>query len=422
MTKNTTQITKLENGLTIATDTIDTVESVSVGVWAGSGARQENKANNGIAHFLEHMVFKGTETRSARDIVEQIENVGGFVNAYTSYEMTAFYARVLKEDVPLAFDIVSDILRKPAFEASEMERERGVILQEIGMLQDSPDSLVFTMMQDTAFGDTPLGWPVIGSADVVKNASRDLIFDFMQENYFAQNLVLAAAGNINHDDLVARAQKSFGDLQSSGNKKTEQAIYLGGEKRVEKDLEQVHLVLGFESMNYLSDDYYVAVVLGTLMGGGMASRLFQEIREKRGLVYSIYSYNASYRDTGLFEVYAGTGEKEITELLPVLCDTLQNAAGTFTDAEINRAKAQIRAGNLMALESTSSRCDKLGRSILSHGKPRSVNEIITKVNAVTAEDLTRVATKIFAGKPSLSAIGPIKNLASFDDVKKRFAA
>lgn len=421
MSKNTVQITTLDNGLTIATDTIKTVESVSVGVWAGSGARQETTANNGIAHFLEHMVFKGTETRTARDIVEQIENVGGFVNAYTSYEMTAYYARVLKEDMPLAFDIVSDILRKPAFEAKEMEKERGVILQEIGMSQDNPDSLVFSMMQDTAFGDTSLGWPVIGSADVVKTASRDMIFDFMQENYFSKNLVLAASGNIDHDDLVARATQSFGDLKGLGNNKTDKAIYLGGERRVQKDLEQVHIVLGFESVSYLDDDYYTSVVLGALMGGGMASRLFQEIREKRGLVYSVYSYNASYRDTGLFEIYAGTGEKEISELLPVLCDTLKNSVGTFNDAEINRAKAQIRAGNLMALESTSSRCDKLGRGILSHGKPRSVQEIIAKVNAVTSDDLNRLAKKIFSGKPSLSAIGPIKNLEKYDAIENRLA-
>lgn len=420
MRKNTVQVTKLDNGLTVATDTIKTVESVSVGVWAGSGARQETKANNGIAHFLEHMVFKGTETRSAREIAEAIENVGGFMNAYTSYEMTAYYARVLKEDMPLAFDIVSDILRKPAFEKNEMERERGVILQEIGMRQDSPDTLVFDMMQDTAFGDTPLGWPVIGSADVVKTATRDMIFDFMDSNYYADNLVLAASGNINHDDLVARATKHFGDLKNSGTNTSPKAVYLGGDNRVEKDLEQVHLVLGFESANYLDDDYYAAVVLGTLMGGGMSSRLFQEIREKRGLVYSVYSYNASYCDTGLFEIYAGTGEKEIAELLPILCDTLKTASGSFTDAEIKRAKAQIRSGNLMALESTSSRCDKLGRSILSHGKPRSVDEIIAKVDAVSTDDLNRVATKIFSGKPSLSAIGPIKNLDPYDKVEKRF--
>ena len=422
MTKNTIQITKLNNGLTIATDTIDTVESVSIGVWAGSGARHENKKNNGIAHFLEHMVFKGTQTRSAREIAEQIESVGGFMNAYTSYEMTAFYARVLKEDMPLAFDIVSDILRKPAFEKSEMERERGVILQEIGMRQDSPDMLVFDMMQETAFGDTPLGWPVIGTSQVVQTAPREMIFDFMSDHYFAKNLVLSAAGNIDHDDLVAKAMKTFGDLKSSNNNQAEQAVYLGGEKRIEKDLEQVHLVLGFESENYLSDDYYAAVVLGTLMGGGMASRLFQEIREKRGLVYSVYSYNASYRDAGLFEIYAGTGEKEIAELIPALCDTLQNASGSFTTSEINRAKAQIRSGNLMALESTSSRCDRLARGILSHGAPRTVDQIIAKVNAVTIDDLNRVATKIFNSKPALSAIGPIKNLENFDSVKTRLAA
>ncbi len=422
MNHNSIKVTKLDNGLTIATDTIDTVESVSLGIWAGSGARQETKANNGIAHFLEHMVFKGTETRSSQDIAEAVENVGGFMNAYTSYEMTAYYARVLKNDMALAFDIVSDILTKPAFEKKEMERERGVILQEIGMRQDSPDTLVFDMMQETAFGDHPLGWPVIGSADIICNAPREMIFDFMDQNYYAENLVLTAAGNISHDDLVSLAQKNLNNLKSKKQKNMQPALYYGGDKRVEKNLEQVHVLLGFESENYLSEDYYAAVILSTLMGGGMSSRLFQEIREKRGLVYSIYSYNASYRDTGLFEIYAGTGEKEIIELIPALCDTLQTSVGHFTDKEINRAKTQIRAGNLMALESTSSRCDKLARGILSHGQPRYLDDIIARVNAVTREDLDRVAQKIFSGKPSVSAIGPIKNLEPYDQIQKRFNA
>lgn len=422
MPKNNIQITKLENGLTVATDTIDTVESVSLGLWTGAGARNETPANNGIAHFLEHMVFKGTETRSARDIAKTIESVGGYMNAYTSYEMTAYYTRLLKEDMALGFDIISDIMLKPAFEEKEMERERGVILQEIGMRRDNPDAHVFDMMQKAAFGDTPMGWPIIGTEDVVANAPRDMIFDFMQQNYYGENLVLSAAGNINHDDLVAKAMKTFGTVQAKGKTPQEKAIYIGGDMRVQKDLEQVHLLLGFQGYHFKSDDYFPAVVLSTLMGDGMASRLYHEIREKRGLVYSVYCYNASYQDTGLFEIYAGTGEKEIQELLPVLCDTLQTAAGTFTAEEINRAKAQIRAGNLMGLESTSGRCDRLGRSILSYGYPRSMQEVIEKVDAVTAQDLDRVARKIFCGKPSMTAIGPIKNLESFDQVEKRLAA
>lgn len=413
----TVRVTRLDNGLIIATDTMSSVQTATIGLWNNVGARHEQKVHNGVAHFLEHMVFKGTKTRSVTDIAQTIENAGGYLNAYTSNENTAYYARMMKPDVALGLEVVSDLLLNPIFPQDDLERERGVVLQEIGMYQDNPDSLVFHNAQAQAYGDTPMGWSILGTADTIKNMPRDTLVDFIHTHYSPTTMVLAAAGAVDHDALVAQATEIFKDTKPQPKSSYAAAVYHGGEIRQDKaDLEQVHLVLGFQAPDYYHDDYYATAVLGNILGDGMSSRLFQEIREKRGLVYSVQSFVESYADTGQFGVYAGTGPELVTELIPVLCHELQNAAGTFTSEEINRAKIQFRAQKLMSLESTSKRCEKLAQNILKFGRPLTMDEVLDKVDAVDNAALDRVARTIFSGKPTFSALGPLGKLESYDSI------
>ncbi|HYU13573.1 MAG TPA: pitrilysin family protein, partial [Stellaceae bacterium] len=326
----TTEITTLSNGLRVVTDRIDTVDTVSLGLWVDVGTRHEAPQINGVAHFLEHMAFKGTERRSARAIAEEIEAVGGHLNAYTSRESTAYYAKVLKEDLPLALDILADILMHSSFEPTELERERTVILQEIGQANDTPDDIIFDYFQERAFPDQAMGRPVLGSPDIIRRLSRESVMGYLRDHYGAARMVLSAAGNLEHARVVDLAEKLLSEMPAERAVTSEPAQYVGGDRRQERELEQLHLVIGFPGLPLGDPDYYAASVLSTAFGGGMSSRLFQEVREKRGLVYSIHSFAHGYRDGGLFGIYAGTGEEEAAELLPVLCDETMRLADGLT--------------------------------------------------------------------------------------------
>jgi predicted Zn-dependent peptidase len=415
-------ISTLPNGMRIVTDRMDSVETAAIGVWVDVGTRNEPKEINGVAHLLEHMAFKGTARRSARAIAEEIESVGGHLNAYTSREHTAYYARVLKEDVPLAIDLLADILQHSVFDAEELKRERGVILQEIGQALDTPDDLIFDLFQECAYPDQGLGRPVLGQAEIIRKIKRKSIADYMTQHYGAARMVLSAAGAVEHDRIVALAAQSFGDLATRPAIEPEPARYVGGEIRDEKDLEQVHLVLGFPAVGYADPDYYAASVLSTLVGGGMSSRLFQEIREKRGLVYTVYSFGAAYGDSGTFGIYAGTGQDEAAELVPVLCDELVRTADTLTEEEIIRTRAQLKASLLMGLESSSSRAEHYANHMLVYGRPLSNAEIIGRIDAVDRDAVARCARRIFAGAPTLAALGPIGKIESFDRIAARLTA
>ena len=414
-------ISTLPNGMRIVTDRMDSVETAAIGVWVDVGTRNEPKEINGVAHLLEHMAFKGTKRRSARAIAEEIESVGGHLNAYTSREHTAYYARVLKEDVPLAIDMLADILQHSVFDAEELKRERGVILQEIGQALDTPDDLIFDLFQEQAYPDQGLGRPVLGQAEIIRKITRKSIANYMAQHYGAARLVLSAAGAVEHDRIVDLAAQSFGDLAAKPVSEPEPARYVGGEIRDGKDLEQVHLVLGFPSVGYADPEYYTASVLSTLVGGGMSSRLFQEIREKRGLVYTVYSFGAAYSDGGTFGIYAGTGEDEVAELVPVLCDELVRTADTLTEQEIVRTRAQLKASLLMGLESSSSRAEHYANHMLIYGRPLSNAEIINRIDAVDRDAVARYARRIFAGPPTLAALGPIGKVESFDRIADRLA-
>jgi predicted Zn-dependent peptidase len=418
----TIQVTELTNGLRIATDQMESVETASIGVWADVGTRNEPAEVNGVSHLLEHMAFKGTERRSARAIAEEIEAVGGHLNAYTAREQTAYYAKILAGDLPLAVDIIADILQYSTFDNEELARERAVVLQEIGQAEDTPDDIVFDYFQTAAFPDQAMGRPVLGQAHIVRDLPREAIRDYMRRHYSPQRLVLSAAGRVDHDRLVELARRAFVDLPRGNDGASEPARYAGGEIRVQRDLEQVHIVLGLPGVGYLDPDYYALGVLSTLFGGGMSSRLFQEIREKRGLVYSIYSFGASFRDGGLFGVYAGTGEKEAAEILPLVIEELRHLPTTVTSDELERAKAQAKAGVLMARESTSNRAEQLASHLLTYGRPMSPEEIIARIEAVDIAHIARVARRLMAGPPTLAALGPLGRLARLDAVAGRLAA
>ena len=415
----TAQVTTLDNGLRIVTDRVEAVESISLGVWVGVGTRNEAPEVNGVAHMLEHMAFKGTDRRSALAIAEEIEAVGGSLNAYTSRENTAYYAKVLKEDAPLALDILADILQHSVLDTEELRRERDVILQEIHQAHDTPDDIIFDHFQATAFPDQPLGRPVLGSAEIVRQLSRDSLFEYMRGHYGGRSMVFVASGNVNHDTMVDLAGRAFIHLPEVESLPAPSARYIGGDYREMRTLEQLHLLLGFSGIGYHDDDFYAESVLSALLGGGMSSRLFQEIREKRGLAYSIYSFSSFYEDGGLFGVYAGTGEHQVGELVPVLCDQITAVTECVTDAEVARARAQLKAQMLMGLESTMARCEQLGQQMLLFGRQIPVAEVVEKLEAVDGAAVRRVARRLLERPPTLAAIGPHQELETYDRIAAR---
>ena len=414
-------IHSLKSGLTLITDYIDTVETVSVGMWNKVGARNEHENVNGVAHLLEHMAFKGTHSRSALEIAKEVEMVGGAVNAYTSREITAYYMKVLKEDIALSIDIISDILQNSAFDSGELDRERGVILQEIGMYLDTPDDVVFDKWQEVAYPNQPMGRSILGTSEIIKTISRDQVEAFMKSYYRPEKMVFSVSGNFNENNVIELIEKHFHNLPQGSEDHSPKAIYHGGEFRQDKDLEQVNIILGFEGVDFYSDLYYPTAVYSAVLGSGMSSRLFQEIREKRGLVYSISSYTSSFSDSGIFGVYAGTGQKEVMELVPVLCDQLNIDASQFTTEELQRAKAQFKSGLLMGQESTSRRCRSNASKYLMHNRLISHEEMISEIDNVQLGDLEKARKNILKSNITLSSIGPVKNLESLDSVKRRLS-
>jgi predicted Zn-dependent peptidase len=416
------QLSSLANGLRIATDRVDTVDTVSLGIWVDVGTRHEPPDLNGVAHFLEHMAFKGTKRRSALAIAEEIEAVGGHLNAYTSRESTAYYAKVLKEDTPLALDILSDILQHSTFEPEELERERAVILQEIGQANDTPDDIIFDHFQECAYPGQAMGRPVLGQPEIIRQLGREAVIAYLRDHYGAQRMVLAAAGHLDHDHVAALAEKLLAGLPSERSATTELARYVGGDRREDRDLEQLHLVLGFPGPVLGDPDFYAASVLSTALGGGMSSRLFQEIREKRGLAYAIHSFVHGYRDGGLFGIYAGTGEAEAAELVPVLCEEAIRLRDGLTAVELDRAKTQMKAGLLMSLESTAARCEQLAQHLLIHGTPFDPAEIVRRIEAVNDAAIRRVVARWRSAPPTLAALGPLGRLEEFHRIRERLAA
>ncbi len=417
------EIHTLSNGLRIAIEPMPGLHSASIGLYITAGGRHERVEQNGVAHFLEHMAFKGTPRRNARQIAEEIEDVGGYINAYTGKEMTAYYARVLEPDVEGALDLLADIVFNPLFDQPDIEVERGVILQEIGQALDTPDDIIFDWLQETAFPEQPFGRTILGPAERVSGFGKPDLSVFVREHYSPDQVILAASGAVDPDRLLVAAERHLGHLAPRRSTPALPARFHGGERREERALEQVHMALAFESPAAICDEAHVAQIYATAMGGGMSSRLFQELREQRGLCYTIFAQASAYTDTGQITLYAGTGPDQIGELCNLTMDALRLAADGLAGAEIDRARAQLKAGMLMGLESPSARAERLARMISIWGRIPPIEETIARLDAVSIEDI-RAFGQSLAQKsdPAIVLLGPAAGAPERSALAARLAA
>jgi predicted Zn-dependent peptidase len=400
------EVTTLKSGINVVTDTMPHLETASLGVWIASGSRDERRDEHGISHFLEHMAFKGTRRRTARQIAEEIEAVGGDLNAATGAESTAYYARVLKADVPLALDVLADILSEPTFDREELVREQNVIVQEIGAVADTPDDLIFEHLNAVAFPDQPLGRSILGTAKTVRSFNGGTLRDYLGRHYRAPDVVVAAAGAVDHGAIVADVERRFAGFTGPASAMPEPAKFGGGRHVERRELEQVHIAMALPGVPVTDDTLYSLQVFTNVLGGGMSSRLFQEARERRGLCYSIYSFHMPYTDIGMFGLYAGTDAADTSELMRLIVDEIASTADTVSEPEIARAKAQMKAGLLMALESSGARIEQLARQMLTRGRPIPIDELVEKVEAVTVDSARAAGRALIArGKMATVVLG-----------------
>lgn len=413
------QMTTLKNGLRVLTSTRPHIETVALGIWIKTGSAFETEDVNGISHFFEHTCFKGTTNRNSLQISEEIEDVGGQMNAYTSREFTSFYAKMLKGDTELAFDVITDILRNPTFPKEELVKEREVVVQEIKQALDTPDDIIFDYFQEAAFPNQALGRTILGPAEKVRSFTAKTLRNYISTNYAAENMIACAVGNIEHDIFVKMVESRWADYHSKTNFSVEPQIYKGGFFIEKRDIEQAHIVLGFKGFKYECEEYYPSIIFSTLFGGGMSSRLFQEIREKRGLVYTVYSFTNSHTQNGLFGIYAGTGKEELKELMPVIAEEIRKVRDNKVDPkELERAKTQLKASMLMGLESSSSSAEVLARQMLLFNRIIPVEEMVERVEKVSIDDVQNVAQQIFSSKPTYTLLGSIDEYLGYDQLEK----
>ena len=409
----THKVSTLSNGMKVVTDTVPHVESITIGLWTHVGTRDENNNQMGMAHFLEHMIFKGTSKRSAQDIADEIESVGGHFNAYTSREQTAYYIRALADHTLLALDILSDVLKNSTFVDHEFAREKNVILQEIGQCHDTPDDIIFDDFMATAYPEQSAGWSILGTVDTVQNFTKSQLIEFVQQQYSPRKMVLSVAGKIDHEWLHQKAEEFFGDFKPNTPQIAKaEAVYKGGKFTRKRELEQTHIIAGFQGLPLGHKLYYPMHVFSTLWGGGMSSKLFQEVREKRGLAYSIYSFCHHFSDGGTLGIYAGTDPKRATELLDCLQDLFHQAPENISENEVKRAQTQLKSNILMSRESMSSRCEIAAQHTLHYGQPKNIESIIQKIEDVTLTDIKKVIEHLYDSIPTLCAIGPNKSTDS----------
>ncbi len=400
-------VSTLKNGLRVVSSNMAQVETAAVALTVDTGSRFESESTNGVAHMLEHMVFKGTRTRNARQIAEEIEAVGGHLNAYTSRDQTTFYARVLGDDVALGLDMVADLITNPLIEAGDLEKEKEVVLQELGTAIDTPDDIIFDHLQSAAFPDQPIGRSILGSRETIRDFSRAAVLDYRDRHYLAGSMVLSAAGKIDHDALVAAAEAKLGDITAGTRVAPAPAHYAATALHDARDLEQAHLTIALPAATYLDPRHYAQTLFSALLGGGMSSRLFQEIREERGLAYSIYSYLTPFADSGLFAIYMGTAAENAQEALQVTLDCLLAATDKITDAELARAKAQSKASLFMSLESCSAQAENLARQLLLYQRTIPTAEIVARIDSCTVADVMAAGRDILSGGIiSAASVGP----------------
>ncbi len=415
----TVRRTTLPGGLRIVTETLPSVRSATFGIWANVGSRDETPSLNGATHYLEHLLFKGTAKRSALDISSAIDAVGGEMNAFTAKEYTCYYARVLDTDLPLAIDTVCDMLTGSLIRQEDVDAERGVILEEIAMTEDDPGDCVHDLFAHTMLGDTPLGRPVLGTVDTINALQADRIRRFYKKHYDPTHLVVAAAGNVDHAKVVRQVRRAFENAGALGDPGAAPVAPRAGSRtlrtagRVEllnRKTEQAHIVLGMPGLARNDERRWALGVLNTALGGGMSSRLFQEVREKRGLAYSVYSYTSGFADCGLFGVYAGCRPSQVHDVLKICRDELDKvAADGLTDDEIRRAVGQLSGSTVLGLEDTGALMNRIGKSELAWGEHMSVTDMLTRISEVTPDEVREVARDILGQRPSLSVIGPLKD-------------
>jgi predicted Zn-dependent peptidase len=405
-------ITQLANGFTVATERMPEIATATLGVWVGTGSRHEMAHEHGLSHLIEHMAFKGTTRRSARQIAEDIENVGGDINAATSVEYTSYTARVLGETIDVALDVLGDILIHSTFEAGELAREKGVILQEYASVEDTPDDLVYDAFMETAYAGQPIGRPILGTPETVRSFDEATIRAFLAREYAPGKMVLAAAGNVDHGRIVETAERLFGGMPAAPIREPEAGRYSGGERRLPRKLEQANLVLGLPGLSFKDPGYYATHLFAHILGGGLTSRLWHEVRENRGLAYSIDAFHWPFSDTGLFGVGAGTAGADVAELIDVTLATMRQATQDVSEVEMVRAKAQMKVALLTALETPGGRIERIARQLLSWGRVVPSDEIVLKVDALSTDEVREAGRRLLQGAPTLAAIGPIKGLPS----------
>jgi predicted Zn-dependent peptidase len=420
------EVTRLSTGLVVVTDAMPHLETSALGVWVGSGSRNEQPDEHGISHLLEHMAFKGTTRRTARQIAEEIEAVGGDLNAATSVETTTYYARVLRADVPLALDVLSDILADPTFDSEELRREQNVIVQEIGAAEDAPDDVIWDKLQETAFAGQSIGRSILGTPATVRSFDRLRLSAYLQRHYRSPAMVVVAAGAVEHRAVLAEVERRFASFAGPRAPTPEPARFIGGSRIETRDLEQVHIALAMHGLPHRDPNLPSLQVFTNVLGGGMSSRLFQEVREQRGLCYAIYAFHAPYSDIGMFGLYSGTDAADVPELMRVVVSEINAAAESINEAEVARAKAQMKAGLLMALESSTARAEQLARQIFNWGRPVPLEELVGKIDAVTVESARAAGRALIArGRPAIAALGPgpgLESAATIADSLARRAA
>ena len=414
------KIARLANGLTVATEAIPGVATVSLGVYVGAGSRHERPEEHGLSHLIEHMAFKGTQTRSARRIAEDIENVGGDINAATSTESTSYTARVLGEDAGVALDVLGDILTRSIFDASELAREKGVILQEYAAAEDTPDDVVYDAFIETAFPDQPVGRPILGRPETITSFDRAAIEAFIAREYVPGRIVLAAAGALSHEAILEAAERLFGSLAPAPAPEIERGHYVGGERRLQRKLEQANLVLGLPGLSFRDEGYYALHLFAHILGGGLTSRLWHEVRETRGLAYDIQAFHWPFSDCGLFGIGAGTSGADLPELVEVALATTRAATEALDEVELARAKAQLKVSLLSALETPGGRIERNARQLLAWGRVIPSDEVIAKIDAVQVEDVRAAGRTLIVGAPTLAAIGPIRKLPKLERIAAAF--
>ena len=407
-------LTELPNGLKVATRPMSQAKSLFVGVWVNAGARDERDSETGIAHMLEHMAFKGTKSRTARDIAIEVEDVGGFINAHTNREETAYHMRLLPEHLDMGIDILTDILTNPTMPENEIERERNVIIQEIGQALDEPDDLLHDLFARAAYGEHTLGRPILGSVDNIKSFSRDDLKGFMNRHYGAGQMLVVASGAVKHEDFVRRVEAKLGGLKNAENAERITPKWQGGRRIETRDhLEQMHIVVGLPAFGAHDKRRYALSLLSMMLGGGMSSRLFQEVRENRGLCYAIFSYTEHCSDSGYLSIYAGTSADQVNEMLEVTAAEIADLVDGVSADELERVKTQVRSSMVMSRESVQACGRSLANQIFLFGEPQDDSEILDKVAAVELADIKSVAADLInGGPPAIAAIGPKADIMS----------